>query len=681
MSNFRDLRYAAGLMIGETMQLLGLNLSRIVAYENGEAAPCAREVQILRGLANIRDFQRIDWKSEFTPQVTVTDSVLEQSDLGSLRNGGQAVKARQSDRGLVDTAAESEANRFMSTWHSELSRQRYCIPSMEIRRQIEISDGSSAKDLHTRATGKFYTPQVICRELADQVVSMLLHRSSDRLRVVDPFCGDGRLVVGLIYRLAERGALRPLDIHLWDCDASAAKLAENAVRAAVRETGTKAVVHAEAMDTFERAQFHFGTFDVVITNPPWETLKPDRRELSSLSPNQRAIYIKRLKTRDAMLSEAFPISQPTKKFSGWGTNLARVGTEIALRLCRNNLGICAQVSPASLLGDQVSKELREWLFSNFTPETIAFFPAEGRFFQGVDQPIVTISARAGIRAEIRLALRLFNRFGEVVTTRSFNICKSTLAAEQWTLPVQLGPEALEALDGLRSLPLFGELEGPSTSDLWAGRELDETERARYLASRGTIRFAKGRMISRYSLDVKPKIFVNPAVISIPSSAFRWRIAWRDVSRPNQKRRMHAGIIPPKWATGNSLHVAHFRDDDSERLHALLTIVNSIVFELQIRARLATAHISLGVVRLVRMPRLFAEPSLAGSLSHLARRCIAGEHTAQAEAEIAVARAYGLDRDSFGEILNMFPKLDDIEKETMLNAALWSKCTTKAARRL
>ena len=33
-------------------------------------------------------------------------------------------------------------------------------------------------------------------------------------------------------------------------------------------TGTKVIIHAEATDTFERAQSSFGTFDVVITNPP-----------------------------------------------------------------------------------------------------------------------------------------------------------------------------------------------------------------------------------------------------------------------------------------------------------------------------------------------------------------------------------------------------------------------------
>ena len=35
---------------------------------------------------------------------------------------------------------------------------------------------SLGKDLHTRITGKFYTLQVICAELADQVASMLAQR-------------------------------------------------------------------------------------------------------------------------------------------------------------------------------------------------------------------------------------------------------------------------------------------------------------------------------------------------------------------------------------------------------------------------------------------------------------------------------------------------------------------------
>ena len=59
---------------------------------------------------------------------------------------------------------------------------------------------------------------------------------------------------------------------------------------------------------------------------------------------------------DGFMKSEFPISQPSRKFGKWGTNLARCGTEVALRTIKFS-GVCGIVSPASLFNDQVSGAL------------------------------------------------------------------------------------------------------------------------------------------------------------------------------------------------------------------------------------------------------------------------------------------------------------------------------------
>jgi len=123
---------------------------------------------------------------------------------------------------------------------------------------------------------------------------------------------------------------------------------------------------------------------VLLTNPPWEALKPDRRELKQLTPEARAAYVAALRSYDEQLARLLPQSQPDKKFSGWGTNLSRCGLEFSIRLLRPN-GWCGIILPSSLFSDQVSVRLRRWLFHETSLRRLSAYPAEARLFGGVDQ--------------------------------------------------------------------------------------------------------------------------------------------------------------------------------------------------------------------------------------------------------------------------------------------------------
>src|SRR6202012_20063 len=99
-------------------------------------------------------------------------------------------------------------------------------------------------------------------------------------------------------------------------------------------------------------------------------------------------------------------------------------------------------------------------------------------------------------------------------------------------------------------------------------------------------------VRRYGVADQPSLYVDETRVKLPRSVDHPRLAWRDVSRPNQKRRVQATLIPSGWVTGNSLGVAYDREGNLNRLAALLAIFNSLVFEYQLRASLSTGHISL-----------------------------------------------------------------------------------------
>ncbi len=507
----------------------------------------------------------------------------------------------------------------------------------------------NGKSLLARATGRFYTPREVGIRLAHNVARNLLDAST--LRIADPFCGDGRLLQWLIEALLDRGFPSGSRIELtgWDVDDAACRKARKALAAFVAYRGLNAVIQIEATDTFFASAQHAASFDCVITNPPWEALKPDRRELDTLDERTGEDYIAALARYDRQLADAFPLSQPSKKFSGWGTNLSRAGLEVAARLTKDG-GQLACVAPAALLTDQSSWKLRRWLVESFEWLAITHYPAEARLFKAVDTSFVTFVCQRTKGKSFSPTLTRFDRKLNVISEEPIHISSAELQRSSFVIPAQSTDSVIRALSAWADLPVLAQLQGAGPSGLWLGRELDETGRHRFTQPTGSIPFVKGRLVGRYRLSEEITEYLKPAAVKLPASMEHPRVAWRDVARRSQRRRMHAAIVPLGMVTGNSLHVGYFRDDDLDRLLALLAILNSYCFEAQVNARLGTGHISLGTVKQTHIPRL--ERPLVEQLA-AAVKDLDSKAYDETTLEVLVAQAYGLDRDGFAAILSAF----------------------------
>ncbi len=527
--------------------------------------------------------------------------------------------------------------------------------------------GDDPKNLLTRATGRFYTPTVIAEHLVDAILQAW-KPTTDTVRAVEPFCGDGRLIALLMEKAALAYPALKWDIEIWDCEEAPLNIARDTISRVAKRLKVKAQVTARVGDSFARAPEFFGQFDLCITNPPWEVLKPDRRELEGLTQAETEKYIHLLKEHDAQLRALYPLSAPLKRFSGWGTNLARCGVEASLRLLAAK-GIAGIVSPASFLADQLFGKIRKWALSEHCVYDLAFYAAEARLFEYVDQPSITIVAA---RATQNGTAPVLSTYGKDLGRKSLKMSPddwSNLDEGGFIVPLQFGLSAVKLQAKWRHLPRFRDLESQEQDGLWAGRELDETGYEQYLSAKGDYLFLKGRMVRRFGIAEQPTHFVSPRGPQIPKTADHYRVVWRDVARPNQKRRMHATIIPPGLVTGNSLNVAYFRDDNVTRLKALLAVMNSLVFEAQVRSRLATAHISLGSVRDVHIPNL-DDQSAVSALAALADRAEADDLRAVNLLEVEIAQLYGLQREDMRELLHSFAKIDEAEASELLNMPEW-----------
>lgn len=528
----------------------------------------------------------------------------------------------------------------------------------------------NGKTLAERVAGRFYTPAQLADDIAEQMISALKTTSLTRVVATDPFCGDGRLVMALLSVAArsQKLAKLPWIIELRDREAAAAKTAGDRVDAVARRLGMNVETVVIVGDTF--ASDLSPRFDLVITNPPWELLKPDSREIKHLSAKGAERYKEDLRAASQVLDDRFPDARAEGAWGGWGTNLARCGWDMCLTIARKG-GVVGVILPATIMGDQSSSPMRRKAFGSNTLVDAAAYPAEARLFDRVDQSVVALTMRVGGRVSARGRVRSFDADRLPADEHTVALNAPAMEARGWTIPTGRPSGADELADRFVGMSTLQSLEGDGPTDLWLGRELDETRISEKVVAGSSHPFIKGRMIGRHNIVDQPTMSVRPALCGGFHSAARPRAVWRDVARATSKRRMIGTVIPAGWVAGNSLHVACYRDGDLDRTVALHALLSSFVVEAQVRARLTTGHMSLGVVRQARMPTL--DTCLVDRLSSLVRGAMnGGGVTAEHRLEIAVAKAYGLDRDDMARLLDDFPKLEECEREALTSVTAWTE---------
>jgi DNA (cytosine-5)-methyltransferase 1 len=493
------------------------------------------------------------------------------------------------------------------------------------------------------------------------LVSRLRH-PRQTISAIDPFAGDGRLIAWLLEIATEAGYRDLLwRVGIWDIDEEALKLGQRLISQYAAVAGIEVDVCVRAGDSF--AHGYETSWDAVVTNPPWELLKPDSRELEMLPEVETREYVDAMRDYDSFLGEKYPRAQPARRFAGWGTNLSRVGIDLADRLTRQG-GVLGMVVPASFLADDNSLVLRRSLLTENTLVDAAYFPAEARLFGKADVAAATVVFAKETPEKVEPRVTAFDATLRATSSQPIHLRESYLTENRWSVPISFAAPAIDLLGAMAKHRPLSTLEGKDTQDLWAGRELDETRIGEFLAQAGSGLFVKGRMISRFEVVETPSEEVLKPGWLVPESVNFERIAWRDVTRPNQKRRMIATLIPAGWIAGNSLGVAYFRDGSAHRLRILLGLMSSMCFELQLRSFLATGHVSVTALRKVRIPDINTLPRRV-ELIEAVEDALTGDTTAEARIEALVAMAYGLTLDELAIVIDQFPKVDVGQRQQVL----------------
>ncbi len=538
---------------------------------------------------------------------------------------------------------------------SELSREYYQFVNRFTQTSFEDE----------KLLGKFYTNYAIAESMVQTLVdNYIVDTFSSTIRIIDPFCGDGRLVVLLLAELYKRSISfnKKISITIWDIDCHAVEEAKHNIKVFCQENRLEYNIAASVADAFVEYTDECGTYDFCITNPPWSLLKPQK--LFSKSNDSEALegYRKAIEQYDSYIKREFALSQPSSKFGKWGTNLARCGTEVALRLIKHN-GICGIVSPASLLNDQVSENLRSWIFEKFEVINVSYYPAELKLYGSADISSITAVIQRG-ETDQSINVWIYSDTHNYMHKKIGKAMFEYISHNGYNIPLQTGIESIPIMMYLEQFPSTKEY--CDKTGLSFTRELDETRISEKLVQSGEIEFAKGYMVDRYSFT-SAGLYINEDMVALPPSSYASKIVWRDVSRDSQIRRIKATLLSTGYICGNSLGVIYSQTKDLTYLKMLLAIINSMVFEYQARSMLVSNHVSAGIVKQLRVP----EPTKSAKVLDLVDRQLQGEDV-EIMLELEVAKLYGLSADEYKIIVESF-SLDNEKRKFLIQKYSETMC--------
>ena len=494
----------------------------------------------------------------------------------------------------------------------------------------------------TKLLGKYYTDCSVATDLVDTIAQHINNSDGTDLKIIDPFCGDGRLILLLLKNMVNSGKIsqwRKILITLWEIDHDVLEIARKSISEYCQAYSVNYELNLKNCDAFVKYGNVESHYDVCVTNPPWCLLKPQK----TIDNGDVEMYRNILEQYDMYIKEILPISQPSSKFGKWGTNLARCGIEVALRLI-DGKGICGIVSPASLFNDQVSMKLREWIFNNFNMLKLCYYPAELKLYGKADIASVTAIFKRGLQNN-RVTIHTYDDLKEYKEEFLGTTELKFIQNHNYAIPLKTGMDSIGVIMRLEKLPSVKEY--CEKVGLSFTRELDETRIKEKLTSNGNFKFAKGYMIDRYTFK-DDNLYLNEELVSVPTTANLYKLVWRDVSRDSQVRRIKAVILPPGYVCGNSLGVIVGHKEQLPYMKTLLAMMNSIIFEYQARSMLVSNHVSAGIIKKIKLPSL----TINNELVDLVDSQLKGDNKKQ-ELELLVTKLYGISVDEYKRILRVF----------------------------
>ncbi len=399
-----------------------------------------------------------------------------------------------------------------------------------------------------------------------------------------------------------------------------------------------------------------GGFDIIITNPPWETFKPQAKEFFAeysdlvtknkmdiktfekqqqkllANPEIAAAWLE-YQSQYPYVSAYYRSSEDYKnqisivngKKAGTDINLYKLFLERCFHLLKHK-GECGIVIPSGIYTDLGTKQLREMLFSQ--TKVTGLFCLENRkaVFEGVDSRfkiVVLTFEKNGTTTEfpsafMRLDVNELQRFPSQESLRIDVDMVRKLSPDSLSVMEFKNDVDIRIAEKMLKFPLLGEqIEGKW--NLRLTREFDMTNDSHLFQQqpgKGRLPLYEGKMIhqfthqyaeARYWVDEKEgrkAVLGRKGTDSGQKLDYQsYRLGFRAIARTTDVRTLIVGAIPNNVFCGNSVLVSsEMSQISSSEIVLNQAIFNSCVLDFYIR-QMVSANINMFYIYQLPVPRL------------------------------------------------------------------------------
>jgi type I restriction-modification system DNA methylase subunit len=417
-----------------------------------------------------------------------------------------------------------------------------------------------------------------------------------------------------------------------------------------------------------------GGFDIVLGNPPWDTMSPDYKEFFSVyDPNVRHLSPAEQKTAYEQLlsnplisarweqhctdlyaavhfiksSGRYRLFAPGNLGKG-DFNVYRMFVETALAATRPN-GVAAQFVPEGLYNGANATAIRKELFDNFRLEKLVGFQNINEiWFKGVyyrTKFCLYVAWKGGRTERFAAAFQIssMERLQNFTSGRSLSIPVSVV--------VEFSPDAMAVMEFAAQseidvcakmygfYPKFGaEVEGLPYRHYT--REVDMgTDRGLFSAGDQGLPLFEGRMIDTYDYRAKgyvsgrgrsavwddlpfgsPGKRIQPQWRILPENIpaklagriYRYRIGFCDVASTTNQRGLSAALIPPLTICGDKVPTIILSANDRDHL-LWLGVANSLAMDYLVRKKVSL-KMSYTIMDSLPFPRDFRNTPAAAEIA-------------------------------------------------------------------